>query len=244
VAEGRVRDEGVGKRMSVTLFISDLHLSPEHPEMTDCFVRFLQREVSRADALYILGDLFEAWVGDDVEDNFTRTITENLKNWPKPLYLMQGNRDFLMGENFARKTGGKILPDPTVIDLYGESVLVSHGDLLCTDDKSYLKFRKIVHIKWLQSIFLRFPLSFRLKVAEKLRQKSSGHVKELAPEIMDVTPQAVQDWLATYKVSKLIHGHTHRPAIYPDRLVLPAWHGRGGALIASSDKSFELTYFD
>lgn len=236
--------EQEGKRMSVTLFISDLHLSPDNPAMTDCFIRFLKREAPRADALYILGDLFEAWVGDDVGDEFSQLVIEKLKHWPKPLYIMQGNRDFLMGEAFARKTDGRLLPDPTVIDLYGESVLISHGDLLCTDDKAYLKFRKIVHMKWLQKLFLWLPLSFRTKIAEKLRQKSSAHVKTLSSDIMDVTPQAVKQWLKTYQVSTMIHGHTHRPAITAERMVLPAWHGHGGALIASSDKSFELVTFD
>jgi len=230
--------------MSVTLFISDLHLSPENPAMTNCFVRFLAREAPRADALYILGDLFEAWVGDDVDDSFTRTVVNNLKNWPKPLYLMQGNRDFLLGEVFAQKTNAKLLPDPTVIDLYGISMLVSHGDLLCTEDKSYLRFRKIVRMAWLQKLFLLLPLKFRLNIAEKLRAQSSSHVKTLSPEIMDVTPKAVSDWLELYKVSRIIHGHTHRPAIMPDRIVLSMWHDRGGALVASSDKSFELVYFE
>jgi UDP-2,3-diacylglucosamine hydrolase len=230
--------------MSNTLFISDLHLSAENPAMTDCFVRFLKREASHADALYILGDLFEVWIGDDIEDNFTKAIIENLKSWPKPLYLMQGNRDFLMGEVFAQKINATLLSDPTVIDLYGTPTLVTHGDLLCTDDKSYLRFRKIVHMKWLQKAFMCLPIKFRQKIADKLRQKSSGYVKKLDPEIMDVTPQAVKSWLSIYKVSKIIHGHTHRPAIYPDRFVLAAWHERGGALVVSPDKSPELVTFD
>ncbi|HEV2613175.1 MAG TPA: UDP-2,3-diacylglucosamine diphosphatase [Gammaproteobacteria bacterium] len=230
--------------MSVTLFISDLHLSPENPAMTDCFVRFLKREAANADGLYILGDLFEAWIGDDVQDDFTHTVTNALKSWPKPLYLMQGNRDFLMGEKFAQKVNATLLSDPTVIDLYGNSTLVSHGDLLCTDDVSYLRFRKIVHIKLLQKLFLYLPLSLRLKIAAKLRSKSSSHVKTLSPEIMDVTPRAVAEWLAQYGVSSIIHGHTHRPGIHFERKVLPAWHGRGGALVVNSAGSSELVYFD
>lgn len=229
--------------MSVTLFVSDLHLSPENPAMTDCFLRFLIREAPNADALYILGDLFEAWIGDDVQDDFTNTIIEALKNWPKPLYLMQGNRDFLMGEVFAHKINAKLLPDPTVINLYSVQTLVTHGDLLCTADKSYLRFRKIVHMKWLQKIFMWLPLSVRNKIAGKLRSQSSSHVKTLSPEIMDVTPSAVNDWLKKYNVSRIIHGHTHRPAIYPDRCVLPAWHEHGGALVVPSERPPELVAF-
>ena len=230
--------------MTVTLFISDLHLSPENPAMTDCFVRFLQREASNADALYILGDFLEAWVGDDVQNPFTETIISALKKWPKPLYLMVGNRDFLMGDVFAKKVNATLLSDPTVIDLYGTPTLVSHGDLLCQDDKEYLKYRKIVHQKWLQKLFLWLPLRFREKVAQKMRQESSKYVKQASATSMDVTPSAVKDWLALYKVSRIIHGHTHRPVIYPERIVLPAWHERGGALVASPDRLPELVFFE
>lgn len=229
--------------MTVTLFISDLHLSPENPAITDCFIRFLEREAVQADALYILGDLFEVWVGDDVEDDFVRKIIDNLKKWPKPLYLMQGNRDFLMGQAFANKIKAKLLPDPTVIDLYGEPVLISHGDLLCTGDKSYLRFRKLVRQKWLQKIFLWLPLSFRQKIADKLRQESHKYMKNLAPEIMDVTPEAVNEWLKLYKVKRMIHGHTHKPAIYANRTVLPVWHEEGGALECKWDGEWTLRVF-
>lgn len=230
--------------MSVTLFISDLHLSPENPAITDCFIRFLNREASHADALYILGDFFEAWIGDDTQNPFADTIIGALKNWPKPLYLMGGNRDFLMGEVFAKKINATILPDPTVIDLYGTPTLISHGDLLCQDDKEYLKYRKIVHQKWLQKLFLWLPLRFREKIAQKMRHESSKYVKQASATSMDVTPSAVKDWLSIYKVSRIIHGHTHRPVIYPERIVLPAWHERGGALVVGPDKAPELVFFE
>jgi UDP-2,3-diacylglucosamine hydrolase len=230
--------------MSVTLFISDLHLSPENRAMTDCFVRFLQREASNADALYILGDFFEAWIGDDVQNTFTESIIEALKNWPKPLYLMVGNRDFLMGQVFSKRINATLLSDPTVIDLYGTPTLVSHGDLLCQDDKEYLKYRKIVHQKWLQKLFLWLPLRFREKIAQKMRNESSKYVKQASATSMDVTPSAVKDWLTLYKVSRIIHGHTHRPVIYPERIVLPAWHDRGGALVARPDRPPELVFFE
>lgn len=230
--------------MNVTLFISDLHLSPEYPAMTDCFVRFLQREASRADALYILGDLFEAWIGDDLQNVFTETVTTALKNWPKPLYLMHGNRDFLMGDAFAKRINATLLPDPTVIDLYGTPTLITHGDLLCEDDKSYLRYRKIVRQKWIQALFLRLPLRFRERIAEKMRQESSKYVKQASAASMDVTSSAVQEWLSIYKVSRIIHGHTHKPVVLPERAVLPAWHERGGALEVVPGKPMELTYFD
>ncbi|MDX2165137.1 MAG: UDP-2,3-diacylglucosamine diphosphatase [Gammaproteobacteria bacterium] len=230
--------------MSVTLFISDLHLSPENPAMTDCFIRFLNREASRTDALYILGDFFEAWIGDDAQNPFTDTITGALKNWPKPLCLMVGNRDFLMGEVFAKKVNATLLSDPTVIDLYGTPTLITHGDLLCQDDKEYLKYRKIVHQKWLQKLFLWLPLRFREKIALKMRQESSKYVKQASAASMDVTPSAVKDWLSIYKASRIIHGHTHRPVIYPERIVLPAWHERGGALVVGPDKPPELVFFE
>ncbi len=233
-----------GNNMSVTLFISDLHLSADHPEMTECFIRFLQREAPQADALYILGDLFEAWVGDDIQNPFTETVITALKNWPKPLYFMHGNRDFLIGHVFAQKTNAILLKDPTVIDVYGTPTLVTHGDLLCQEDKSYLRYRKIVRQAWIQKLFLCLPLSFRERVAEKMRQESSKYVKQASASSMDVTASAVKDWLSIYKVFWIVHGHTHRPMISPDRMVLPAWHERGGALVVSPGKPPELVAFD
>lgn len=221
-----------------TLFISDLHLEPSRPEITALFINFLEQQATQAEALYILGDFFEAWIGDDDQSTLNQTVKAALKILTQnniPVYFMHGNRDFLIGKQFAQETGCRLLPDPTKIDLYGIPTLLMHGDLLCTQDQSYLKFRTKVHKRWAQKIFLTLPLTIRKKIATKIRQGSEQHISITNEKIMDVTPAEVDRIMAQYQVKQLIHGHTHRPNIHHlqqgHRIVLGAWHNSGSILI-------------
>ncbi len=234
-----------------TFFISDLHLDESHPEISDCFLRFLHTAASQADALYILGDFFEVWIGDDNDSPLIEKVSTALKNLSTQgikLYFMQGNRDFLLGKRFADRCGMQLLNDPTSIDLYGQKILLMHGDLLCTDDLAYQKFRRKVHQPWLQRLFLSLPLSWRQKIAKKARQKSMHYTQHKSRAIQDVNQIAVEKVCQQYGVTTLIHGHTHRPAIHTfksegkliTRYVLPAWHGQGGALCC--DKAGKMEY--
>ena len=226
-----------------TLFMSDLHLSPAHPKMTECFCRFLSQNTQNIDAVYILGDFFDVWIGDDVvqiPDSFIQTIIHALKNYPAPIYFMHGNRDFLIGKLFANEANITLLPDPVIINLYNIPTLLTHGDLLCTDDTKYQQWRKVAHWPWLQWLFLRLPLGWRQKMAQKLRANSRGHTI-----MTDVNLTTVQEWLLKYKANQIIHGHTHKPGIHPTRFVLPDWHdNQGGALVISRDKPPEIIFFN
>ena len=229
-----------------TIFISDLHLSEENPETRQFFLIFLQQY--HPDELYILGDFFEAWIGDDYEAPWVTEICEALKENGAKIYFMQGNRDFLLGKSFVRRCNATLLQDPTVIDLYGTKVLLTHGDVLCTQDHAYQRFRKIVRCRFLQTLFLYLPLCLRQSIAQKLRSKSGDYVKTLSSEIMDVTPSAVAEICAKHQVKHIIHGHTHRPFIHREadytRYVLPDWHPKGGMLIASPQKPLALRLFE
>ncbi len=241
-----------------TLFISDLHLSPEHPEITACFVDFLQQNTTKMDALYILGDLFESWIGDDDHQALHQEIAEKLKNINQtgiPIYFIHGNRDFLVGQAFAKSAGMVLLPDHQVIDLYGTPTLIMHGDTLCTQDEGYQKYRKIVHNKFVQWLYFLLPLRLRRKIGNSI-QKNSGDQKQLkSAEIMDVDPQTTIEIMQQYAVSQLIHGHTHRPAIHhfdleiqsapsnpshspqkiaAQRIVLGDWYTQGSFLICDA----------
>jgi len=210
-----------------TLFISDLHLSTSSPELTSNFLRFMTEQVVSAEALYILGDFFEAWVGDDNNELFVTDIVNVLKkcSMKTKIYIMNGNRDFLLGNAFAKKCGATLLQDPTVIDLYGTQTLLTHGDLLCTEDKAYQYWRRIVHYRWLQNLFLMLPLPGRLKIAERLRVRSKKYVKSLNATSMDVVVKSLLAMMRHYNVDQLIHGHTHQPAIHYLQLDnKPAWH--------------------
>lgn len=231
-----------------TLFISDLHLNPQQPAVTEIFIQFLQTSARKAAALYILGDLFEMWIGDDDSDAQSLKIIialRELSDAGVALYFMHGNRDFLIGKKFARVTGCQLLADPTVIDLYGEPTLLMHGDLLCTDDKEYLKFRHWTHKPFVQKIFLTLPLLLRRYIANKLRQKSHTHVQEISPTIMDVTINGIYHYLHHYQVTQMIHGHTHRPGfhllkfntMYAQRIILSDWDERGSVLACYENHS-------
>ncbi|MGB6976460.1 MAG: UDP-2,3-diacylglucosamine diphosphatase [Gammaproteobacteria bacterium] len=225
-----------------TLFISDLHLQESQPEILQLFYRFLQQQAPHADALYILGDLFEVWLGDDDNQVFLQTVKNALKTLVEsgvPVYIMAGNRDFLLGQRFAQESGCKMLQDPTLIDLYGQSVLLTHGDFLCTQDRRHQYFRRFVQQSWIRRLILAIPLKLRRKMGKRLRHMSYRRTQQLADNIMDVTPEAVQQLMARYQTARLIHGHTHLPAIHNwlvadqnfSRMVLGAWHEQGSALI-------------
>jgi UDP-2,3-diacylglucosamine hydrolase len=224
-----------------TLFISDLHLDPSVPAIARQFLRFLHEEARGASALYILGDLFEVWLGDDDPDPAAREIVAALREFTAagtPVFFMHGNRDFLVGERFARDTGCQLVADGTVIELGGERVLLMHGDALCTDDRSYQRLRRIVRHPVTQWVVRHMSLEQRRRLAGRLREGSRMHVGETAAEIMDVNPAAVTATMQRAGVATLVHGHTHRPAIHPitldgstaRRIVLGDWHARGSVL--------------
>ncbi|MGY6039089.1 UDP-2,3-diacylglucosamine diphosphatase [Aeromonas sp. AE23HZ002T15] len=227
-----------------TLFISDIHLSQGRPDMTAALVRFLEQDAPGADALYVLGDLFEFWVGDDDPNPLHNQVADaffTLSQQGVPLYFIHGNRDFLLGKQFAKRAGMTLLGDPCVIDLYGERVLLSHGDLLCTLDLDYQKFRRITQLRWLRWLFLRLPLGRRQRIAHKMRGQSQMENAGKQQTIMDVTPAAVDDMLRAHDCALMIHGHTHRPAIHDfkldgkraRRIVLGDWFEQGSILVCS-----------
>jgi UDP-2,3-diacylglucosamine hydrolase len=234
-----------------TLFVSDLHLDPSRPDITALFLQFLREEAAHADALYILGDLFEAWVGDDVAGEPAAGVREALRalvDAGVPVYFMRGNRDFLVGQRFAAETGARLLPDPAVVPLYGEPTLVMHGDLLCTADTAYQGFRAQVRDPAWQARFLAQPLPAREAFAAQARAASKEHQRDVGAggamdQITDVAPDAVASTLARYGVRRLIHGHTHRPAIHAldaggrsaQRVVLGDWYTQGSVLRVDPD---------
>jgi UDP-2,3-diacylglucosamine hydrolase len=223
------------------LFISDLHLSDERPEITAKFSRFLRGDAAQARALYILGDLFEVWLGDDAVLPGYRPVLEDMRTLTDsgvPMYVMHGNRDFLLGDDFARQTGCRLLPDPTVIDLNGERTLLMHGDTLCTDDTEYQRFRVQVRDPATQRQFLDLPIAERIAVAKHYRQESRERSRDKSEEIMDVNQEAVRDAMRQHGVYRLIHGHTHRPAVHDfkldhhaaRRIVLGDWYQQASIL--------------
>ncbi|MGG6176641.1 UDP-2,3-diacylglucosamine diphosphatase [Pantoea allii] len=237
--------------MPRTLFIADLHLCQEEPAITAGFLHFLQREAPHCDALYILGDLFEAWIGDDDPNPLHQQVAEALRAVPVPLYFIHGNRDFLIGQRFARASGMTLLPEERVLTLYGHRLLIMHGDTLCTDDVGYLQFRAKVHNPWIQRLFLALPLFTRKRIAERMRANSKQANQHKSLEIMDVNQQAVVEAMLRQQVPLLIHGHTHRPAIHDlslngeraQRAVLGAWHSRG-SMIQLDVSGIQLIDFD
>ena len=236
-----------------TLFIADLHLQTEEPAITAGFLRFLQGEARQADALYILGDLFEAWIGDDDPNPLHQQIASAIKavvDAGVPCYFIHGNRDFLVGQRFARQSGMLLLTEEERLDLYGREVLIMHGDTLCTDDPGYLAFRAKVHTPWIQRLFLALPLLIRRRIAARMRADSKAANSSKSIDIMDVNPQAVVDVMERHHVQWLIHGHTHRPAVHELqangqpawRVVLGAWHSEGSMVKVTPD-DVELIHF-
>jgi UDP-2,3-diacylglucosamine hydrolase len=234
---------------TAAVFLSDVHLSAAHPATTAAFLQFLDLHVAgKAARLYILGDLFEYWVGDDdIGDAFNANIIGSLRRLSDSgteLFFISGNRDFLIGAGFADAAGATLLPDPAHVRIDGQSLLLSHGDSLCTDDLQYQAFKAMVRNPAYRSAFLAKPLSERHGLVEAMRAGSDTAKKEKAAEIMDVSDEAVAQWFAQNSETVLVHGHTHRPAHHRlvvggrqcERWVLPDWDAdavppRGGGLI-------------
>lgn len=239
-----------------TYFISDLHLSPERPEITTALESFLANQAKDATALYILGDFFDAWVGDDDHCDFATHIKELLIAQSKrgvKVFFIRGNRDFMIGEALANACGFTLLEDETVVELYGKRVLLMHGDTLCTADVEYQQFRKMVRNPVWQQQVLALPINQRRAMAADLRSKSQSMNAMKAEDIMDVTPDEVVNIMDEYRVKVLIHGHTHRPAHHQfdekgkshSRWVLGDWHSNARYLRADEDgielKELEIT---
>lgn len=230
-----------------TLFISDLHLSNERPAINTLFLDFLRSRATQAQALYILGDLFEYWIGDDVASlpDYQPLISglRSLTQSGVPVYVMHGNRDFLIGQGFEKITGCQLLADPIVISLYGENTLLMHGDTLCTDDVAYLKFRSMVRNPDWVKMFLAKTIPERVAIVRDYREISKTATAAKKPEIMDVNQGAVQAVLREHGVRHLIHGHTHRPAQHRfdldgtpvRRTVLGDWYDQGSVLVCDAN---------
>lgn len=236
-----------------TLFVADLHLCPQEPMITSGFLRFLQRDAINADALYILGDLFESWSGDDDPEPLyvqVATAIKSLQQTGVPCYFIRGNRDFLIGSAFAHASGMQLLPEAIVLELYSYNILIMHGDTLCTDDIRYQKFRRKVNNALIQKIFLTLPLCWRLKITARIRTFSTQTNQCKEECVMDVNAKAVEDAMLYHGVHWMIHGHTHRPAIHrlnlnnkvAHRAVLGAWHV-AGSMITVSTNAVKLTSF-
>lgn len=239
--------------MNETLFVSDVHLDPKRSAIVDLFNQFLLKRAVHANAVYILGDLFEYWIGDDAPYTEYTSTFEALKTVSAaqvPVFFMHGNRDFLIARSFADKTGVKLLPEEKVIELNGEKILLMHGDTLCTDDIKYQAFRKKTHNKLYQWIVLHLPVSVRLKLANYLRNTSRQEIAEKSEQIMDVNQAAVEQAMRTHQVTTLIHGHTHRPNIHKfsknqvsyTRAVLGDWY-KHGSILAVTPSGMKLENF-
>lgn len=219
-----------------TLFLSDLHLPPDASPLRERFLRFLAGPAREAAAVYILGDLFESWIGDDVGlQTYAPEVAAlaALTAQNVAVYFQHGNRDFMVGRDFFELTGVRALADPHRIELQGRAALILHGDLLCTDDVAYQRWRRFSRRRWAQWIFLHLPRARREKIAGGLRSGSDVAKRNKAENIMDVNPRAVRSLMAQHGVTQLVHGHTHRPGTYPvelptgpaQRIVLPDWQG-------------------
>jgi UDP-2,3-diacylglucosamine hydrolase len=228
-----------------TCFIADLHLSEKHPEITQRFLHFLKQEASKHQTLYILGDLFEVWLGDDLSSEEAHPILQALHDTAQQgttIYVQHGNRDFLLGTAFEKQSGCKLIPDPYRIELNNTPVLLTHGDQLCSDDESYQRYRSIIQHPITRWSLLHLPHFFRRKIGQQLRQQSNLGKLEKSSYTMDVTTHTVESWMRKHKVSHLIHGHTHRPAAHTlsvdggaaQRMVLGDWDSGNSMLIYDS----------
>ena len=225
-----------------TLFISDLHLDADRPEIGAQFVNFLETQARDVNSLYILGDLFESWVGDDDPNPHYAAMKDAIRKLVDsgvPVSFMHGNRDFMIGRQFAEATGVTLLDDPLRIELYGQRVLLSHGDALCTDDLQYQQVRQMTRDPEWQAMMRAKPLEERLAFAAEARAASQAHNQSASEEIMDVNAQAVRDVIEKYDVDILLHGHTHRPAVHDvnnvpgmsaKRIVLGDWYEQGSVV--------------
>ncbi|OHU86634.1 MULTISPECIES: UDP-2,3-diacylglucosamine diphosphatase [Pseudoalteromonas] len=231
--------------MRKTYFISDLHLSEDSPVITEAFFDFLSQHMSaEVDALYILGDFFEVWIGDDEHSTLAQQVVQKLaalKEMGIRTYFIHGNRDFLLGKRYAKQAGMTLLPEQHVIDLYGIKTVILHGDEMCTEDIAYQKFRKKSRGWWWPKMILSLPLSIRRKIARDARAKSKANQMGKAAEILDVTHSAVIEMFERYQVTQMIHGHTHRPDVHHyeqhgqtlTRTVLGDWYSQGSFLVVN-----------
>ena len=237
-------------KSAITYFIADLHLCENRPDITACFLRFLKDDAIEAEKLYILGDLFEAWVGDDDDSPYLKTIADALTKLSQrgtKIYFIHGNRDFLLGKSYAKKANMQLLPEIDTIELYGQTVVIMHGDTLCTRDINYQVFRKKSRSWWWQTAVKSLPLFIRKKMAANYRKKSAAATAMKSQEIMDVTESEVITCLGQYQSQLLIHGHTHRPAVHEikannesaQRIVLGDWYEQG-AWLKVTPESIEL----
>ncbi|MBN8727327.1 MAG: UDP-2,3-diacylglucosamine diphosphatase [Xanthomonadales bacterium] len=226
-----------------TLFISDLHLDASRPDITRLFGTFVREEAASAEALFILGDLFEAWIGDDAADEVAAEVAgalAGLREHGVPCFFIHGNRDFLLGDDWARQARVVLLPDPAVVTIEGERVLLMHGDTLCTDDAPYQAFRAQSHAPAWQRAFLQRGIDERRAFAANARAESSRYTRSVAESITDVNAGAVAAAMRAHGVRTLVHGHTHRPAVHEidldgapaRRIVLGDWYEQGSVLRA------------
>lgn len=238
--------------------MSDLHLDPAHPKSLAFFLKFLQTQQQSMTALYILGDFFEVWVGDDAITTWHQPIIRALRELTQqgiPVFFMPGNRDFFVGKKFLEQTGMQLLPDPYFCEMNGVQTLLMHGDLLCTDDHRYQRFRRFIRRPWMKKCFLSLPLAWRTRLADKARNKSQRHTRTVTPEIMDINRDTVNRYITQFNVQRLIHGHTHRPiienvttrALHPyQRVVLGDWY-KSASILSLADKSepkLDVYHFD
>jgi UDP-2,3-diacylglucosamine hydrolase len=237
--------------MSATLFIADLHLHPQQPTTLALFANFLKGKARDLERLYILGDLFEVWLGDDDDEPAYQDIIKQLRRLSEAgtaIKVLQGNRDFLLGQGFGERAGCELLPESNVIDVYGTPTLIMHGDTLCTLDVAYQAFRKQVHNPEWQAQILAQPLAQRRSFAKQARQQSQMHAQGSSETIMDVTPAAVVNALNSHGVMNLIHGHTHRPAVHEvdilgetaQRWVVGDWQEKGAIVLHCTPQTHQL----
>ncbi len=234
--------------MQKILFISDLHLSAETPNTLLQLENLIREQDNNTKAVYILGDLFEAWLGDDQNAEWITRIKRLFCEAKFPIYYMIGNRDFLVGEKFAKDCQMQLIKEPYILDLFGKKTLLLHGDVLCTDDIGHQKWRKIYLSNWFPWLAYHIPVSWRVAVANFLRRKSGQAKKTKNTQMMDVNPIAVEKIIEQYQVDLLIHGHTHLPAIHSlnsgkTRIVLAAWHDQGNYLAYYQNHQKYLNYF-
>lgn len=229
-----------------TLFISDLHLEAHQPDIGEQFLAFLEGEARDAEALYILGDLFEVWLGDDDPNPYYQQMKTGLRKLADtgvPIYFMHGNRDFTIGEQFCEETGVSLLNDPTVVNLYGRDVLLCHGDSLCTDDVQYQQIRTMTRDPAWQAMMLSKSIEERIAFAVQAREESIARGDSISDEIMDVNADAVMAALREHNVDIMLHGHTHRPAVHDidmedqraTRIVLGDWYEQGSVVRWNKD---------
>lgn len=234
----------------ITYFISDIHLHADSAKNSKLLIDFLEQTGPQADAIYILGDLFAVWFGDDLAEAYAQDIITALKKLTEkniPVYFMRGNRDFLIDQQFCNNSGCKLLADPCVVNIYDKTILLTHGDLLCTADVKYQRFRSVVQNPLIKAFFLSLPKLLRLKIGRWVKNRTSRTSKikyATVPEILDVIPGSVNNWVEQHKAEYVIHGHTHKPAIHhhnaATRIVLGDWNEKTAQILAFSSHDFKL----